>query len=377
MPVLPAVAPLISAGGTIAGAGAAANAWGDDFLNGGQNHVQAHQFGENPNYNPNDFTYGGDPSTAGYDVPNWPGHPEFGVTHVGPHTGAMDTQVGRANAVGDQAAAQGQNFLGQMQAAQGRAAPTIDTTMANQSRGYEMGGLNQMGSALDLQRQAALGQTPSRAELLMRQGMNQAAADQASMVAGARGGGNQLAAMQRQAMGVGAQNQLNTLGQAGILRAQEMADARNAYMSGAGQYMGAAGSLRGQDFGQAQAQAQLAMQQRNANDAYSLGMGNLYSGTNQTQLGAGGLANNIYGTGLQGSMGRQNLLGNSSDTAYQTNAGIGQFNAQQRAAQQKSMMDLFSSSGQTAAGAASGASGPKGGGPTGTLSSTGQPNVSG
>ncbi len=129
-------------------------------------------------------------------------------------------------------------------------APSTDYSMANQSRGAQADALSQMQSA-------AQGNQPSAAAIMMKQGNDQAVANQMAMAAGARGPAA-MANAQQAAMGnasnMSAQNQNNI----GALRAQEMAQARGAYMSGAT-------GMRGMDQGQAQYLSDLAMKQRGLN----------------------------------------------------------------------------------------------------------------
>lgn len=141
-------------------------------------------------------------------------------------------------------------------------APLIDYSGSAGYMGQGDLSRNQQVNALDLQRQAALGLAPSRAEILMRQGNDQAMSGQASMAAGARGPAA-MALAQQQAMGNASAMQTSNQANMGALRAQEMADARGAYMGGAS-------SMRGQDLSyaqqmaqQSQAQAQMGYNYRN------------------------------------------------------------------------------------------------------------------
>lgn len=99
--------------------------------------------------------------------------------------------------------------------------------------------------ALAMQREAALGNAPSRAELLGRQMADQGLQSQMAMAASSRGGSlAQAAAMRNAQQGQGAYMQQAENQMAG-LRAEEMSNARNAYMAGAS-------GMRGQDMGAAQ-----------------------------------------------------------------------------------------------------------------------------
>lgn len=168
---------------------------------------------------------------------------------------------------------QGANFAqGQAESAQGRAGVQMNTGQIDQSRG-------QQNDAIGLQRSAALGQQPSVAQMQMQQGMQQAQAAQASAAAGARGGGANLAAAQRMGAMQGAQLGAQGVQNSAMLRAGEMATARDAFGN-------ATTAQRGQDFQQAAGQAGLDAQQRAANDAYSMGMTQNASTSNQALLNA-------------------------------------------------------------------------------------------
>lgn len=142
----------------------------------------------------------------------------------------------------------------QMQAVAGRAPPTvqaatIDTGAQAQTRGTQLG-------ALELMRQAATGQAPSVAELLLGRGTQQVQRQQLALAQGAGGLGG--AAALRAAQERGALAGQEAAGQAAILRAQEMAGARE-------QLAGAATGARAQDITlagqQAEYQQQAAIQQ--------------------------------------------------------------------------------------------------------------------
>jgi len=115
--------------------------------------------------------------------------------------------------------------------------------------------LNQQ-DAVRLQQEAAYGQAPSAAQSLSRNMLDQSLQAQMAGAASARGGSLAQAAAMRgasqQAMGM----QQQGMNQIGAMRAQEMAQARDAYTSASSQ-------LRGQDYqSQALAQQQAGMQQQ-------------------------------------------------------------------------------------------------------------------
>lgn len=111
----------------------------------------------------------------------------------------------------------------------------------DESRGYQ-------GQGLDMLRDAAMGKTPSRAELLSRHQMDQAASAQQSLAASARGPAA-LAMAQQQAAGNTARTMADISANTSAMRADEMARARDAYFGGAS-------AMRGQDQGRVDAASQ-------------------------------------------------------------------------------------------------------------------------
>lgn len=97
----------------------------------------------------------------------------------------------------------------------------------------------EQGNSLGMLRDAAMGKAPSRAELLSRHQMDQAASAQNSLAASARGPAA-LAMAQQQAAGNTARSMSDISANTSAMRADEMARARDAYMSGAS-------GMRGQD----------------------------------------------------------------------------------------------------------------------------------
>lgn len=97
----------------------------------------------------------------------------------------------------------------------------------------------EQGNSLGLLRDAAMGNAPSRAELLSRHQMDHAASGQNSLAASARGPAA-LAMAQQQAAGNTARSMTDISANTSAMRADEMARARDSYMSGAA-------GMRGQD----------------------------------------------------------------------------------------------------------------------------------
>jgi hypothetical protein len=113
--------------------------------------------------------------------------------------------------------------------------------------------------ALGLARGAALGQAPSVAENLGREGLDRAAREQASAAASARGPAALALAQQNAAYNTAAMQQQGSA-QMAAMRADEMARARDAYMGGAGAVRGGDASRYGQELGRGTSQAGLEME---------------------------------------------------------------------------------------------------------------------
>lgn len=180
--------------------------------------------------------------------------------------------------------------------AQGRVGVQADFAAAQADRQNAALARAQQEQALGLQRDAALGNAPSVAQLQMQAGQDQAMRGQEAMRASARGAAGVAMADYGAAANIAATQQQTTQ-QMGVLRAQEMAQARDAYMQGAT-------GMRGMDYqgaqqaaGMAQFQAEQEMRQREMNDRYSLG---LY-----------GAAEGIRGQQMHGQLQRMSALQNA------------------------------------------------------------------
>lgn len=148
----------------------------------------------------------------------------------------------------------------------------LDYSLANADRQRTLGDRARQAEAYQLSLAAAQGQTPSVAEMQMLRGQELAAQQGANLAASARGGGGaslyaQQMAQQQAAMGSAAATR-----DAGILRAQEMAQAR-------GEVGGMANSMRQAGQGDRQmseqraiAEAQARLANRSANDERSMGL---------------------------------------------------------------------------------------------------------
>jgi hypothetical protein len=187
--------------------------------------------------------------------------------------------------------------------------------------------------ALQLQREAAMGMAPSEAAYQMQSGLNQAAAQQTSAAGSARGSAA-LAMAQGNAAANTANMQQQTFSDAGRLRAQEMAQARDAYMGGASQ-------MRQQDQGRLQQGNEMANRNADRNDAYRMGMGGLANSFGQTQQGARGQA-------IGAEMGMQQQNSENYNQAQGLNAG----RAQGEADRQKDVKSQYMGMASSLAGAA-------------------------
>lgn len=186
-----------------------------------------------------------------------------------------------------------------------RQAPTTDYTLANQDRGQQQ-------SALGLQQSAAMGQAPSVAAIQQQQGLNQAMGMNQSMAASARGGGNSQALAARSALANNADMQQGAVNSAAMLRAQEMAQARGDYMSGA---MG----MGAQDMGRAQYESTLAQNQMFGND--------------KAQMAAEGLRGNVFSQVNQGNNAEQDRIAGNINQGNAVNSGVAANNATAQAAE--------------------------------------------
>lgn len=185
-----------------------------------------------------------------------------------------------------------------------------------QSRGGDQAG------AIQLAREAAMGQSPSEAAYLMQNGLNQAVGNQASTAGSARGAGAiALAQGNAAANTAGLQNQAYTQGSA--LRANEMATAR-------GQYGGLSGQQRDQDLQRLGQGNQMSQFNANANDQYKLGMGQLGNQYGQQGLGWYQASQSPYNQQQQADLGREQIAADSYNQTNAINAGVSQANADLR-----------------------------------------------
>jgi len=178
--------------------------------------------------------------------------------------------------------------------------------------------------ALGLMRNAAMGNAPSVAAIQQQQGLNQALANQTSLAGSARGGAG-IALAGANSGGNAAAMQQNAFVQAGMLRAQEMAQAR-------GDYGQMGNALRGQDI------------QNAGNDIqYRLGAGNVANAYGQTGLGYMAQRNQLEGQ-------RADMYNAQQDRA----SGIMGANAQNKLQNRNKIIDMGTGLGKTIGGMAGG-----------------------
>jgi hypothetical protein len=178
-------------------------------------------------------------------------------------------------------------YRGEGIAAQSRQGEQINYGLA---QGYNDQAQQSRGNQNDiygLMRSRAMGQTPSIAGMQADRQMRQAAAEQSSAAASARGPAAMALAQQGAAANTaGLQSNISNMAQINAAQERERAEAAA---------FGAASGMRGQDFqgmgmqaDMAQKQAALNAAQRAQNDQYSLGLFGNDVAINQSQLGAQG-----------------------------------------------------------------------------------------
>ncbi len=218
----------------------------------------------NPNYKP---------PSSGYNA---------GKYEYGGKAGMADSQAGY--------------YMGLGAGSQNRMGAQADYTAANADRQNAALARAQQDQALGLQRDAAMGLTPSVAQQQMQQGLDQAMRGQESQRSSARGAAGVAMADYAAAGNIAsAQQQVGV--QSSILRAQEMAQARDAYQAGATGMRGMDYSAAQQAAGMAQFQTEQEMRQRQMND--------------QRELGMYGAAEGIRGQQMQGNLQQQSAMMNA------------------------------------------------------------------
>ena len=192
-------------------------------------------------------------------------------------------------------------FANALPAVINRQAPQLDQSQANQWRAQQ----NQLAGNL----QATLrGEGPSVAQLQMQQGLNQSLGNAASMAASQRGVSPAMA--MRLAQQNQAQMAQNTVGQSGMLRAQEQMAAR-------GELAALSNSARTQDLNAAAANQRASMEQGQLND-------NMERFFREGQMG-------MDERGRQAKIERERMKSQNAIGTSQVNAGAYQSAAQNRA----------------------------------------------
>lgn len=227
-----------------------------------------------------------------------------------------------------------------------------DQTLSNREADARYGDQN---GALQLAREAAMGNAPSEAAYMMQRGLDSAVAGQQSAAGSARGAAAMAQAQSNAAANTAnLQNQAFT--QAGQLRANEMAQAR-------GQYGGLAGQQREQDLQRLGMGNDMANKNADRNDAYKgMMMGGANAFGNQAMGWYNG-AQNPYNKQAELDYYTQKMNSDNYNNAQDTNAGISAAEAERREAEKQKWTELGINGAQTLGGMAKGS---KGGGMGGT-----------
>ncbi len=208
-------------------------------------------------------------------------------------------------------------------------------------------------NALDLAQSAAQGNQPSAAQYMMNSGMNTAMANQQAIAGGARGAGALALAGGNMAAN-NANLQSQAFNQGGQMRAQEMAQARDAYGNLSTQQRGQDQSRIGQGNQMSQfnaGQRQTAGMADKVNDInYRQAMGNISIGHENAANGAVGAQSTALNTAMHpydqsqdAGVKMQGLRGTSYDAAEGLKAGITGGNADRSAIQGNKLIDLAGS----------------------------------
>jgi len=176
-----------------------------------------------------------------FNVANYGGSPEASAAYTEQYQQGIENGQGIMYA-GNQETLKGLYTAGRMDDNASQAIVDGRAMTADASRNAEYD-RNRQVQAANMQRDAAMGKAPSAAQRMLMANADASRNAMMGQAASARGG-NQAAAM-RTAAATGNAGMLAAGQQAGVLRAQEMADARAAYGS-------LATDMRGQDMGQAQ-----------------------------------------------------------------------------------------------------------------------------
>lgn len=213
--------------------------------------------------------------------------------------------------------------------------------------------------AIQLAREAAMGQAPSEAAYAMQAGLNQSNAMQTAMAGGARGAAGIATAQGNAAGNVANSNQI-AFNEAGRLRAQEMANAR-------GLYGGLSGQQREQDLNRLGQGNQMSQFNAGLNDQYRMGMLGASNQAGQVGQGWYGQAQNPYNQQGQMDAQQQQLQAQEWGNRQSLAAGISSQNADSAAGMRDRWTSFGSTAGSTAAQGAQGAWSQRGGGMGGSV----------
>lgn len=195
---------------------------------------------------------------------------------------------GTPRVIGDGGTQQVDRYRGLAAAAANRQAyqgNALDTVIADRARYAGIQDRSSEADAAALLRQSAMGQAPSRAAALMPGQVDQSLQAQQMAAANSRGTLGQAVAARQGIMGMG-QQQANTMGELGGMRAEEVGRAQGAYLGGEG-------GIRSNDFraqGLMQDRSRLAMQseleQRQLNQQMQQGYEQMGVDVNKAQMQA-------------------------------------------------------------------------------------------
>lgn len=143
----------------------------------------------------------------------------------------------------------------------------VDASGYNVDRTRDTLASQQQNRGLGMLYNTAMGRSPSIAQMQAGNQVAQAAANMRAQAASARGGGGNAAAAMRTAIRQGGSAGVAAANQGGMLRAQEMLNAQNAYMQGASQVRGQEQARMGQSQNWALGNTAAQQANRNANDA--------------------------------------------------------------------------------------------------------------
>jgi hypothetical protein len=217
--------------------------------------------------------------------------PDAGLYALDGRSGAYDEELSRYRGLGNMSGA--------------RSAPQMDPGYQNQARAWQ-------NIAASEYFDAATGRKPSVAQAQMMRGLGQSQSANTAMAASMGGGGVNRAAGLRAAMRANNQQAGDVTSQAGIAAMQERERAREGLMQ-------SGTSMRGQDIGFAQGNAQLQAGQNALNDQREMGYERLGAGLQEQQF----RAQQEYAKQLQQSELEQRKLNQRTEEYNSSAGGVG------------------------------------------------------